>query len=479
MNASDLLTELARSPDPFRNAPADLAELQLAAVRERFAERRQQIRTLDRRAQEVGVTEIRSLDDLVPLLFAHTNYKSYPEAFIDGGQWARMNLWLRTLSACPTEDIDVTGVRDVDEWIARARAAGHHLFASSGTSGKSSFLDQTARERDYAGAACLHAFNFSSPDYVPDHSRVVFTQFPAQGTHKMIEVASAQFERWAKPGEVHRPIDEPMLAMDTIRPAQLRRLLAVGKVRPAEIAAYEAEIAARQVRRAAAFDLWLEKIIAKRHEPLYLGMMWGPAWTIVERLRARGIRDGDFHPQTLMSIGGGIKGARLPADYQEQITGFFGLTPERITGSYAMVEMSGLCARIPSTESYAIPPWIVPLVLDKAGETLLRPDPLAGATGPNGAAVATGTSGAADAADATFGRGTVEGRMAFFDVLTDARWGGIISGDKVRVEFGSGLAGVRVPVVHEINRYTDLEEGEDKLSCAGSIDAYVRGSIAA
>jgi hypothetical protein len=55
----------------------------------------------------------------------------------------------------------------------------------------------------------------------------------------------------------------------------------------------------------------------------------------------------------------------------------------------------------------------------------------------------------------------------------------VISGDKVRVEFGSDLQGVRVPVVHEINRYADLEEGEDKLSCAGSIDAYVRGSITA
>jgi hypothetical protein len=237
-----------------------------------------------------------------------------------------------------------------------------------------------------------------------------------------------------------------------MRPAQLRRLLAIGKVKPAEIAAYEAENTARQARRAAAFDAWLDRLYEKHREPLYLGLMWGAAWIIVERLRARGVKDGDFHPATLMSIGGGTKGAKLPADYRTQITGFFGLTPDRITASYSMVEMSGFCAKIPRTESYAVPPWIVPLVLDKAGEKLLNPPE---------------------------GRGTVEGRMAFFDVLADGRWGGIISGDKVRVEFGSGLGGVQVPVVHEINRYADLEEGEDKLSCAGSIDAYVRGSIAA
>jgi hypothetical protein len=452
MTATQQLVELAKSPDPFRNAPPRLTELQLEAVRERFADRRQQIRTLDKRARETGVADVRCLADVVPLLFAHTNYKSYPEAFIDSGQWQHMNVWLRTLSTYPTDGIDVAEVHDVDDWLGRAHAAGHFLFASSGTTGKSSFLDQTATDREYAVAACLHAFTFSSPENVPDHSRCVFTQMPSKGTHKMIEVAAAQFERWAKPNELYRPLDEPLLAMDTMRPAQLRRLLAAGRVKPAEIAAYEAEVAARQARRAAAFETWLDTFHAKRHEPLYLGLMWGAAWNIVERLRARGVKDGDFHPATLMSIGGGTKGARLPADYQQQITAFFGVTSDRITASYAMVEMSGFCAKIPRTESYAVPPWIVPLVLDKAGERLLNPDAPAG---------------------------TAEGRMAFFDVLADGRWGGIISGDKVRVEFGSGLEGVRVPVVHEINRYADLDEGEDKLSCAGSIDAYVRGALAA
>jgi hypothetical protein len=452
MTAADQLVELAKSPDPFRGAPVGLADLQLEAIRDRFAERRQQIRTLDKRARQMGVNDIRSLNDVVPLLFAHTNYKSYPEAFIDSGQWKHMNLWLRTLCTYPTDNIGVGGVRDIDDWIDRAHAAGHFLFASSGTSGKSSFIDQTAKDREYAVAACLHAFTFSAPEFVPDQSRVVFTQMPSKGTHKMIEVSTAHFERWAKPGELHRMLDEPLLAMDTLRPAQLRRLLAAGKARPAEIAAYEAEIGKRQARRAAAFDVWLERLCEKRHEPLYLGMMWGPAWTVVERLRARGVKDGDFHPMTLLSIGGGIKGAKLPSDYKEQITGFFGITPDRISGSYAMVEMSGFCAKIQPTESYAIPPWIVPLILDKAGEKLLNP---------------------------TDANGTVEGRMAFFDILADGHWGGVISGDKVRVEFGSGLEGVKVPVVHEINRYADLEEGEDKLSCAGSIDAYVRGSIAA
>src|SRR3546814_5927667 len=95
-SAVEQLIADAKPADPFRNAPENLAERQLEAVRERFSERRGQIKVLDKRAKETGVDEITSLDDVVPLLFAHTNYKSYPEAFIDSGQWKHMNVWLRT-----------------------------------------------------------------------------------------------------------------------------------------------------------------------------------------------------------------------------------------------------------------------------------------------------------------------------------------------------------------------------------------------
>lgn len=450
MSAVQELIRYATSADPFRTAPDNLAELQLEAARERFAERRQQIRVLDKRAREMGITEIASFDDLVPLLFAHTNYKSYPEAFVDNGQWKNMNLWLSTLATYPTGNIDVTDVRDVDDWLDRAKAAGHHIFASSGTSGKSSFLDQSDQDRALAVGACLAATDFSTPGHTPDHARSVFTMMPEKGTHKMIEFCNAHFPRWAAPGEFHRLSNDPIRAFDAMRPAQLRRLLAAGKVGPAEIAAFEDEVARRQAKRADEMAAWLDLFESRRHGPMYIGVMFGTAWQIVEALRARGVKDGDFHPDTIMSFGGGTKGAVLPPDYRSQIMGFFGVTPDRISGSYAMVEMSGFCAKIQPTESYAIPPWIIPLVLDKPGEKLL------------------GT---------TRDTGFVHGRMAFFDILADGRWGGIISGDKVSVEFGSGLEGVKVPVVHSIARYADLEEGEDKLTCAGSIDSYVRGSI--
>src|SRR3546814_15199677 len=61
-----------------------------------------------------------------------------------------------------------------------------------------------------------------------------------------------------------------------MRPAQLRRLLAAGKISPAEIADYEKQVAVRQERRAGEMEAWLDKIAENRHDPIYVGMMWAP-----------------------------------------------------------------------------------------------------------------------------------------------------------------------------------------------------------
>jgi hypothetical protein len=73
------------------------------------------------------------------------------------------------------------------------------------------------------------------------------------------------------------------------------------------------------------------------------------------------------------------------------------------------------------------------------------------------------------------GGGEIEARAAFFDTSIEGRWGGVISGDKVSVSFASCQCGRQGPTVaREITRYADLPGG-DKITCAGSIDAYVRG----
>ena len=54
-------------------------------------------------------------------------------------------------------------------------------------------------------------------------------------------------------------------------------------------------------------------------------------------------------------------------------------------------------------------------------------------------------------------------------------WGGVISGDRISIDFSPCPSGHKGPSIRDnIARYADLE-GDDKIGCAGTVDAYVRG----
>ena len=109
--------------------------------------------------------------------------------------------------------------------------------------------------------------------------------------------------------------------------AAIRDAIAAGTAKPSEIAAFEEEARARQVDMAERLDQLIDELLEHRHEPMIIGGFWAQYWMIVERARARGIGDGDFHPKTIITGGGGNKGADLPDDYEAQILGFFGISP--------------------------------------------------------------------------------------------------------------------------------------------------------
>ncbi len=95
---------------------------------------------------------------------------------------------------------------------------------------------------------------------------------------------------------------------------------------------------------------------------------------------------------------------------------------------------------------YHLPPWLVALPLNKDGDALVE-----------------------------IGSGPVTGRAAFFDLSLDGRWGGVISGDRIEIDFGPCACGNASPSISDtIVRYSDLQ-GDDKIACSGTVDAYVRG----
>lgn len=193
-SARQQLLDMVVEPDAYNRPPRELRPLQLQAAREVFAERREQIAVLRRRADETGVREIRRFDDIVPLLFSHTVYKSYPANFVEQGRWDRMLTWLKTLSAQDPTTVDVTGVTGVDDWIERLEQAGHLVLATSGSSGKCSFLNATRNDFELKRRHFAHTLGF--PWFKPQGDRVVFMLGPSNGPNSAVEASRIGAEVW-------------------------------------------------------------------------------------------------------------------------------------------------------------------------------------------------------------------------------------------------------------------------------------------
>lgn len=432
--------------DPYRFEDKELRGLQLEALDKRFQQRREQIRILDQRARDTGIARIRRFEDIVPLLFAHTTYKSYPEAYLERKQWDRLLRWLDTLSTHRVRDVDTTGVEDVDALIARLRGVGHNVFSTSGTTGKCSFLNQSRVDLGVTGTTMVETVRWVT-GFEANKDRAVFLLMNREAPTRYAQLTGAVAAAYGREDAIYYLFDEPLRMAELNRMGALRRRIAEGSALPAEIE--QAERAARE--RQALVELRLvhlaERILANRKGPMLLMGMWPQFFAIMQTLRARGVPDGSFHPEIAMFTGGGLKGVSLPVDYPEQIGRFFGFDPARVINVYGMQELSSPFPRC-HVGRYHKPPWVILLVLDRNGERCLDP------------------------------AGRVEGRMAFFDLAIDGRWGGLISGDKVLADFGPCPCGRPSPTIVEVNRYSDLPEGDDKLTCAGTMESYVRGSLA-
>lgn len=445
------LLDMIVNPDDAYNQPeGDILALQLQAAQELFEERVTQIPLLRKRAEDAGIDKITSFDDLVPLLFAHTVYKSYPQSFFDNNRWDRMLQWLQTLSVDNVLDVDVAGVTNVDEWIERLWAAGHMVLATSGTSGKVSFLNHTRGDRAMKTRHFRHSVGW--PFVKEAGKRPMFWLGPIKGPNSAIESAVINAENFGQPGSVFVLTEEPLRISEVSQGAALRKRMSEGTATPDEITAYQQQnVAKAEAAQAAMRDL-ADKILDYRHEPTYITGLWAQHMQIIERARERGIPDGDFHPQTVVNAGGGVKGVALPEDYQEQVARFYGnvIRP----GAYGMTEMMQLMPRCEAGR-YHPAPGLILLPLDRQGERLLKKE------------------------DAD--NGVVEARMAFLDLGYDGRWGGMITGDKVSVDFSDRCpCGRHGPtLLDNITRFAQQPGEDDHIGCAGTIDSYIRGAVGA
>jgi hypothetical protein len=446
--AADRLTGLVCSPERFNYSAAEVRATQIEALNERFHERKHCLKLLAHRAEEAGTGEIRSIEDMVPLLFPHTAYKSYPESFLMDEKWDRLTKWLGTVSPYPIEGVDLENIADVDEWIDRLSAKGYFISCSSGTTGKSAMLIASQADMDWSKIDTVGVFSWGS-GVEPMQDRKMIGTAPVASVPKNLTIGEAQRAAFANPDWPRFNYPVPPITVGTLtKMVVMRKKISDGTASPQEIADFENTSKERQHILDKAIILAAEECIANREKKLMVSGLWSGLYAVAKAVRDLGYSNKDFHPDNCIYVGGGLKRAQLPDDYQEFVHETFNIPHNRDFQNYSMQELNSGMPKCRECGRYHVPPWMVPMVLDKQGDNLLPYD-------LNG--------------------GEIEGRAAFFDLSLDGRWGGIITGDRISIDYNpSGCSHKGPSIRNTIARYADLE-GDDKIGCAGTIDAYVRG----
>jgi hypothetical protein len=438
------LVALIDSEDPYVAGHGELIERQLAAADAQFQDRVGKIKLLANRAEEGGVSRIESLHDLVPLLFAHTAYKSYPENWLFEGKWDRMGKWLDTVSTHRVPKLDTSAVTGLDDWLELLEGHGHFVSCSSGTTGKCAMMNADQADLDFCGKALLRMIEWYGLNPTNNRRMISLGQVAASprnratGMPMVMAFSPPDFPPFA-------PNVPPMTIGSIVDMVVLRKRIAEGTAQPSEIARYEEEARAREASVASAVEQATEAVIANRVWPLHIMGLFVPLFQVASKVRERGFSGKDFQENTTF-ISGGLKRVALPDNYKEFVFETFNISQERALQSYGMQELNTNAPRC-AAGRYHVPPWMILLLLDESGENLIEP---------------------------CFD-GEVEGRAAFLDLSMQGRWGGVISGDKIRANWGTCECGRSSPsIADDIQRFADLAGG-DKIACSGTIDAYVRG----
>ena len=84
----------------------ELEKLQRQAMSIRFQQHHQSVEMLRKVADRLGITELAEFNDVVPLMFSHTAFKSYPPMLIDKKRFDLMTKWLDKLTSYDLSNVD-------------------------------------------------------------------------------------------------------------------------------------------------------------------------------------------------------------------------------------------------------------------------------------------------------------------------------------------------------------------------------------
>jgi hypothetical protein len=425
---------------------ADVRSAQLEALRLRFDSLRPQLEALHKLATEQHVNQVEQINDVVPVLFDHRVYKSYPLSLIEKRRFPRLTAWLNRLTVHDLKTVPLDGINCVDDWLTRLDESGMIIGHSTGTTGKLSFIPRSRSEwpawrNDHFQSLRLATGLDMRKEKV--HNMAAGYRYG----HQMMAKQGMLFGSETAGGEDYRHmlydyrISSDLLSLaGRLQAAEQRGELDQLEIDPKVLEERKQLIEASR-NREEDLERWFTKLAVEfRGERVLIG---GTSADMV-RLAIRGKEKGivvDFAPGSVLAVGGGFKGFKdAPTNWQDLLREFFGIA--RLASFYGMSELVA-AAPVCSAGFYHIAPYTIPILLDADANPLPA-------------------------------EGVQTGRMSFYDLLAETYWGGFISGDRVTISFdGDCACGLASPRVHpDVKRFSDLPGGDDKITCAGTAKAY-------
>jgi hypothetical protein len=430
-------------------ARPELEELQRQAMAVRFAEHRESIEMLRNLADRLEIKELKEFDDVVPLFFAHTAFKSYPAALLDRKRFDLMTRWLDKLTSHDLSQVDLAGCDSIDDWIDRLdQQTPLEVITSSGTTGTLSIIPKDKAGANYT-MKLWGLFLFQTFGKEPSDAEIrpeVDVIWPNHASGKLGHLRMASMiKREFTGGDESRfhalyadaISTDLMFLASKMRAAASRGELDRLEIDP-KLMARKDEFLAMQQRRPQEMAEFMERLTRElRGKRVFMTSAYNIMYELAAAGLERGVR-GVFAPDSAILTGGGTKGFVLPDDYMDVIREFLGV--DEIQEGYGMSEISAFHWACPEGR-YHVQPWVIPFLLDPGtSEPLPR-------------------------------QGRQTGRAAFYDFLNRSHWGGIISGDEITIDWSApcpcGLTSV--PIEHDIMRYSEKEGVEDdRITCSAT-----------
>lgn len=435
----------------FSLDPAELDAIRLSRAQLRFAEARDRIEMVRQLANRSQISAIASFDDLLPLLYNQETFKSYPQSWLEAGDFRRMTRWLGKLCAVDLSAVDTSSCELIEDWIkALAQQTSVDLLISAGADGKAAFLPRTRSEWALVHRFTLWNFQSSmqgpdgqSPALRPGIDRVPLIHPGARGGARSWGRFLDFYEETFGAGLVDAPLgynDSDLLSLaGRIREASKKGEAGSLQINPRLLARKDeiARINEEKPRRIEALMQRLTEEYRGRRIICYANMQM--LYDLAMRLREKGVT-GAYAPDSFFFCGGGFADGRQPPNWKQEVAQVLGVPESAIGVGYGMQEgiwAMGLC----SHGRYHVPVTMIPFVLDEATD---QPLPRTG-------------------------RQT--GRFAFFDLLPDTSWGGYVTSDHVTIAWDQPCVCGRRGAHLDAAISKVAEKQDDKIGCAGTAGA--------